>query len=72
VTRDLTAKRSNTNKHGIGKINITTNTSTICNNNNLHVATRSWVRERLKSELRLKDIIFSSFRWLNSKSFNLN
>jgi hypothetical protein len=25
VTRDLAAKRSNTNKHGIGKINITPN-----------------------------------------------
>jgi hypothetical protein len=25
VTRDLTAKRSNTNKHGIGKNNITPN-----------------------------------------------
>jgi hypothetical protein len=28
MTRDLTASHSNTNKHGIGKINITSNTST--------------------------------------------
>jgi hypothetical protein len=28
VTRDLTAKRSNTDKHGIGKINITSIIST--------------------------------------------
>jgi hypothetical protein len=30
VTRDLTAKRSNTNKHGIGKINITPNIRSNC------------------------------------------
>jgi hypothetical protein len=30
VSSNLTAIRSNTNKHGIGKINITSNTSTNC------------------------------------------
>jgi hypothetical protein len=49
--RDLTASRSNTNRHGIDKINITPN-------NDLRVATRSWEREPLKSELRLRSYDF--------------
>jgi hypothetical protein len=54
ITRDLTASRSNTNRHDIAKINITPNIRINCNNNDLRVATRSWDRELLISELRLR------------------
>jgi hypothetical protein len=57
MTRVLTAKRSNTDKHGIGKINITLNIR-ILRNNNLHDATRSWDRELLRLELRLRSYDF--------------
>jgi hypothetical protein len=50
VTRNLAASRSNTNKHGIGKINITHKNKLY--NNDLRIATRSWDRELLRSELR--------------------
>jgi hypothetical protein len=52
VTRNLAASRSNTNKHGIDKINITPNIYKYkLINNNPCEATRSWNREllRLKS-----------------------
>jgi hypothetical protein len=51
--RDLTTSDCNTNKHGIDKINIKKHKYKL-NNDNLHVATRSWVREPLRSELRLR------------------
>jgi hypothetical protein len=53
MTRDRTASRSNTKRHGIDKINITPNIKHKykLNNNDLRVATRSWDRELLRSEL---------------------
>jgi hypothetical protein len=57
MTRDLTASRSNTNKHCIGKINITPNMRKL-RNNNLRVATRSGEQELLNSELRLASYEF--------------
>jgi hypothetical protein len=53
MTRDLTASRSNTNKHCIGKINITPNMRKL-RNNNLRVAMRSWDREPPRSESWLR------------------
>jgi hypothetical protein len=58
MTRDRTASRSNTDKHGIGKINITSNIRINCVIVNLCVATRSRVRELLRSELRLRSYDF--------------
>jgi hypothetical protein len=47
--RDLTSSRSNTNKHGIDKINITPNKNKL-DNNDQRDATGSWDRELLRSE----------------------
>jgi hypothetical protein len=52
--RDLIVSRSNTNKHGMDKINITPIIRIKLCNNNLRVATRSWERELLRSELWLR------------------
>jgi hypothetical protein len=57
VTRNLAASRSNTNKHGTDKINITKHKYKL-HNNDLCIATRSWEREPLKSELRLRSYDF--------------
>jgi hypothetical protein len=57
MTRDLTASRSNTNKHCIGKINITPNMRKL-RNNNLHVAMILTQLERIKSELKRRSYDF--------------
>jgi hypothetical protein len=51
VTRDLTASRSNSNEHGIGKINITPNMYAKIHINNLHIKIRSQEKELLILEL---------------------
>jgi hypothetical protein len=71
VTRDLTAKCSNTNKHGIGKINITPKHKYKLYKNDLCVATRSWVRESLKSESGLKRGGFQKIYVINQLDLDL-
>jgi regulatory protein YycH of two-component signal transduction system YycFG len=56
MTRVLTAKRSNTYIHGIGKIN--TKHKYELNNNILRETTRSRDRELIRSELRLRSYDF--------------
>jgi type II secretory pathway component HofQ len=58
IPRDLTASRSNTNKHGIDKINITPNIIKKLNDNDLRVATRLTQLERIKSELKRRSYDF--------------
>jgi hypothetical protein len=67
MTCVLTAKRSNTDKHGIDKINIIPKHKNKLRNNNLRVAMRSWVREPLNLELQLLRYVLLKILVLGTK-----
>ena len=59
MTRDLTAKRSSTDKHGIDKINITPKHICTIHINNLHIEIRSQEHDLLILELQILSYEFS-------------